>query len=113
MVTPELSLKSGPCYVCEKKSGLLESEFISIPLTLEELAARTLLFLPALIPALSSGPRDWTTNHTPYSLLMERPEAQSLGQTSVAVMSTVDILSKLSVGFTSCFVGKVIYYLSG
>lgn len=85
MVTPELSLCVYVCAyecvcVCASKWGL-----ISIPLTLEELAARTLLFLPTLIPALPSGPVRWTTNRTRYSLLMDRHRAQSLRRGSAGI----------------------------
>lgn len=86
MVTPELSL----CVSVQRKSvcARFKVDLICIPLTLEELDARTLLFLPTLIPALPSGPVRWTTNQTRYSSLMDRHRAQSPRRSAVGITCT-------------------------
>lgn len=86
MVAPELSLCVSVWDLCVRTR--FKVKLISIPLTLGELAARTPLFLPTLIPALLSGPVRWTTNHTRYSSLMDRRRAQSLRQSAVRITCT-------------------------
>lgn len=84
------------CFVCVC--------LISIPLTQEELVARTLLFLPTLIPVLPLGPARWTTNLTRYSSLMAQHRARSLRQHAARITcASVYESNKLS-SCSLCFI---------